>query len=372
MYVHEPPMRPVRRARHGLQRAHASARGLSIIELMVGLVVSLLVGLAASMSAISFTASQRQGMAAGSSATHAGAALSTLKNDIAAAGLGFFGDSRFLCNRLNLSMNGTLHIDGALFSPVRITAGAASDQIDVVHATEVAAGTNVLLLAASNGITPADVRSLLPVAVGQAVLLAPDTPSATNPCVVRSVTAITASTDELPQRLTFANTGTYNQVAFTTNGSYVDKSRVTLLGGLRWSRYRLNGTDLLIEQPLNGVSEVLARNVIAFRAQYAVNDGTLLPSGAPNPTIDTWQSATGAFASVDATNLPRVRALRVGIVIRSTQPEKRNSSGLCEASATKPQLFGATVQPDVSDWECYRYRSTEVVVPMRNLVLGVR
>ncbi|HOM14396.1 MAG TPA: PilW family protein [Rubrivivax sp.] len=359
-------MRHPRSARHGQQRAQRGARGLSIVELMVGLVVSLLVGLAASVSAISFTASQRQGMSAGSSATSAGAALSTLKNDIAAAGLGFFGDSRFLCNRLNLSRNGTLHVDGALFSPVLITAGSSGDRIDVVHATQVAAGTNVLLQSASNG-TSAEVRSLLPVAVGQAVLLAPDTPSATNPCVVRTVTAITASTDELPQSLTFANSGTYNQVAFTTNGSYVDKSRVTLLGDLRWSRYRLNGTDLLIEQPLNGVSEVLARNVIGLRAQYGVS-----AAAAGSTTLDSWEDAAGTFATVNAANLPRVRALRVGIVIRSAQPEKKNGSGQCEASTAKPQLFGATVQPDVSDWQCYRYRSTEVVVPMRNLVLGVK
>ena len=82
--------------------------------------------------------------------------------------------------------------------------------------------------------------------------------------------------------------------------------------------------------------------------------------------------ASGTFASVNASNLPRVRALRVGIVTRSPHPEKPNSSGQCEASSAKPQLFGATVEPDVSNWECYRYRTAEVVIPMRNLVLGTR
>ena len=345
-------------------------RGLSLIELMVGVVVSLLVGLAATISAISFNASQRQGMGAGSSAMTANAALATLKNDISAAGLGFFGDSNFLCNRLNLSIGSTVHIDGALFSPVQITAGtgsaAGSDQIDVVYATEVAAGTNVLLNAASNG-SSADLRSFLPAAVGQQVLLAPDTPSATDPCVVRTVTAVTAAIDDDPQRLSFANSGSYNQASFTTNSSFADKARVTLLGDLNWSRYRLDGTDLRIEQPMRGVSEVLARNVIGFRAQYGV-----AAAAAGSTALDSWVDASGTFASVNAANLPRVRALRVGIVIRSAQPEKPNSSGQCEASTAKPQLFGATVEPDVTDWQCYRYRTAEVVVPMRNLVLGTR
>ena len=367
---YRPPGRhPSSRAKRGVQPVQRIQRGMSLVELMVGVVVSLLVALAATISAISFNASQRQGMGAGSSAMTANTALATLKNDISAAGLGFFGDSRFLCNRLNLSVGNTVHIDGALFSPAQITAGAAgtsADQIDVVYATEVAAGTNVLLEAASNG-SAADLRSYLPAAVGQQVLLAPDTPSATNPCVIRTVTANVPALNDDPQRLTFANTGNYNKAAFTTNGSYADKARVTLLGDLNWSRYRLDGTDLRIEQPLRGVSEVLARNVMGLRAQYGV-----AAAAAGSTALDAWVDASGTFASVDASNLPRVRALRVGIVTRSPQPEKPNNSGQCEASTTKPQLFGATVEPDVTDWQCYRYRTAEVVVPMRNLVLGTR
>ena len=29
------------------------------------------------------------------------------------------------------------------------------------------------------------------------------------------------------------------------------------------------------------------------------------------------------------------------------------------------------VPADVSDWQCYRYRSAVVVVPLRNLVMGL-
>ena len=46
-------------------RARRVQRGLSIIEIMVGVVVALLVGLAAIGGAVSFTASQRQGIGTG-------------------------------------------------------------------------------------------------------------------------------------------------------------------------------------------------------------------------------------------------------------------------------------------------------------------
>lgn len=347
-----------------LQPGRHGQRGLSVIELMVGIVVALLVGLAAAGSATVFTASQRQGIGTGGAAVNTGSALAALKNDATAAGLGFFGDSRFLCNRLNLSVGATVHSDGAAFLPVRITSAVAADRIDVFYATQVAAGTNVLLNAASDG-SSAELRSLLPAATTQAVLLAPETPG--EPCVVRTVTTNTASTIDTRQLLAFANTGRHNAAAFTTNPTYPDKGRVTLLGELRWNRYRLDGTDLTLERPLEAASAVLVRNVIGFRAQYGI-----AAAATGSTTLESWQAAAGAgFAPLTSATLPRVRALRIGLVTRSPQREKPNAAGNCEASTAKPQLFGADVEPDVTDWQCYRYRTAVVVVPLRNLVMGL-
>lgn len=349
------PDRPF--ARH----PRAPQRGMSIIEIMVGMVVAMLVGIAATGGAAMFTASQRQGIGTGGAQVNAGNALANIRDDAASAGLGFFGDNRFLCQRMNLGVAAAALVDGATFTPVNITAEAAGDRLDVVYATQVASGANVLLNAATTGAT-ADLRSLLPVTVGQAVLLAPDTPG--NPCLVRSVTAITASTVDLPQTLTFANTGIHNQVAFTTNPTYPDKGRVTQLGELRWSRYRRDGTDLRYERPLGGAAVVLARNVMAFRVQY----GT---AAAGTTALESWQDASGSWATLTPALMPRVRALRIGLVTRSVQPEKRNAAGNCEATTTLPQLFGANITPDVADWQCYRYRSAISVVPLRNLVMGM-
>jgi type IV pilus assembly protein PilW len=337
------------------------ARGLSIIEVMVGMVVALLVGIAATGGAAMFTASQRQGIGTGGAQLNAGSALANIRDDAASAGLGFFGDSRFLCQRMNFSVAGAALLDGTSFTPVNVTAEAAGDRLDIIYATQVASGANVLLNASTAGAT-ADLRSLLPVSVGQAVLLAPDTPG--DPCLVRSVTAITASTIDLPQVLTFANTGTHNQAVFTTNVTYPDKGRITQLGELRWSRYRRDGTDLRYERPMGGAAVVLARNVMAFRVQY----GT---AAAGTTALETWQDASGGWATLTPALMPRVRALRIGLVTRSAQPEKRNAAGNCEATTTTPQLFGANITPDVTDWQCYRYRNAITVVPLRNLVMGM-
>lgn len=338
-------------------------RGLSIVELMVGIVVAMLVGIAAAGSAMMFTASQRQGVGVGGVGIGAASALAALKNDAALAGLGFFGDSTHLCAKLALSTAATLHSDAADFSPVRITAGEEGDTVDILYGSRVESGANVRLRAASDG-TSAELRSLLPAGVGEAVLLAPAPKSGGDTCLVRSVTQVTASTEDTPQVITFGEAGLHNQGEFATAPGFGEDDRVTLLGQITWNRYRRSGETLVLDRPLTGeAGVVLARNVIALRAQY----GT---SAAGSSTLEAWTDASGDFATLESAELPRVRALRLGIVTRSTQPEKPNAQGECEASLEKPQLFGVEVEPGVDNWRCFRYRVATAVVPMRNLVLG--
>jgi type IV pilus assembly protein PilW len=342
-------------------------RGLSLIEIMVGMIVALLVSLAASGGAAVFTAAQRQGVGAGGTAVNAGTALAAIKNEAASAGLGFFGDSSFRCFRLDLSVGAAVKLDAASFAPVRITSGVASDRIDVLFATNVDSGANVLLKGPSTGAS-ATLMSLMPVVEGQAVLLAPATAGGT--CRVRSVTAMAASTIDTPQVLTFGSAGTYNAGAFTNAVAYAEKDTVALLGGLQWSRYSVTGGNLVLERPLSDDSAVLVRNVMTFRAQYGI------ATSATAPTLAGWQNAvddsagaTGVnWTSVAGANVERVRALRLGIVTRSPQREKPDAAGNCVASEAKPVLFGTVVDPDVgADWGCYRYRTSVVVVPLRNV-----
>jgi type IV pilus assembly protein PilW len=337
-------------------------RGVSIIELMVGIVVAMLVGLAAAGSAMVFNASQRQGIGAGGAGINSNTALAAIKNDAALAGLGFFGESDYLCTQLSLSSGSTVVSNGAAFTPLAISRNGTDDQIDIVHAERVEAGANVLLMSASDG-TSAELMSLLPAEAGDAVLLAPA--SGSGPCLVRTVTAVTASTATTPQTLTFGGTGAHNKAAFATSPAFFEEDRIALLGALNWNRYRRSDNNLVLERLVDGTTAVIARNVIALRAQYG-----LAGTAAGSTTLESWQAPTGSFASLDATEMERVRALRLGLVTRSLQRDKPNAAGSCEATTAKPQLFGETIEPDVEDWQCYRYHVTTVVVPLRNLVLG--
>ena len=346
---HRLPNRPPRRA-----------RGLSLVELMIGMVLGLVVSLAAVSSLRTFTAGQRQGMATGSGMVSASGALGMIKNDVAAAGLGFFDGRAPMCNRMNLSLGTGALINGTAFAPVQITRALNQDQLDLLYATDVAAGVSLPLSANSDGAS-SQTLSTLPVNVGQAVLLAP---ANTGLCTLRTVTAVTAGTVTTPQVLAFGGTGKHNQKVFTTAPSYAKAERVSMVGTLLWHRYRVQDGNLVLEQPLEGRTAVLVRQVVAMRVNYGVaNAGT--------STLANWRDATEAgWGALDITNIGQVRAVRLGLLVRSTQREKADTDGVCRASTDKPTLFGQTIEPDVSDWRCFRFRSSTVVVPLRNLVWG--
>jgi type IV pilus assembly protein PilW len=348
---------------------HAHQKGLSIIELMVALVIALLVSLAATSSAISFVATQRQGVSTSGASISSATAMKTLRDEISAVGLGFFGDSAYLCSTLNLSVGAVVHSDGATFSPLQVTREAAGDSIDIVYASNVDSGANVRLAAASAGDT-ALLASYLPVVAGAAVLLTPSpgSPLGAAPCQLRTVTAFVPFAPGTPMELTFGPAGTHNAAAFTTAPGVDADGRVTLIGDLRWSRYRLSGSDLVLERPLEDASATIARDVVSLRIQYGV-----AAAAAGSSTIEEWVDPEGAFASLDGNTLPRVRAIRIGMIVKSAQREKADASGQCTATATMPTLFGRAPEGlSPTDWNCFRYRTTTAVVPLRNVVIGLR
>lgn len=351
-------------------RRRRASRGFSIVEVMVGIVVALLIGLAATGSARFFGSSQRQGMAVGAMSTNVSSALGAIKTDIGTAGLGFFGDSLFACHKLDFSIGAAVKYDNAAFSPILVTRSGSNDRLDVISSSNVDGGANVLLSGSSDGST-ATTQSRLPAEVGDAVLLAPATPGGATPCMVRTVTRVSnlpMETAKPAQTFEFGNSGEYNKAAFAAGQTYVggNRDRIALLGRMFWSRYSMDGTKLVFEQPLTGTRGTLLSNVLAFRVQYGIS------ANATDKTLTGWQDATGAtWATVSGATVDRVRALRIGVVTRSPQPEKKNGSGSCEASSAKPtDPFdnSVTVEPDVTDWQCYRYRSAVLVVPLRNLV----
>lgn len=340
------------------------ATGASLIELMVGLVICLLISLAAAKSAELFNTIQRQGVATGVGSSNALSALSAIKEDIAAGGMGFFASGSYRCTNLNLSVGNSVVANNTGFFPVQATRVGSNDRIDVVYAQDVTAGAWTELQEVSNG-DSATLKSMLPVTVAQkpAVLLARNSGNLGSPCLVRTVTASADPAAGVKQKLTFDLTGNHNQGVFAVNPDFLLDEPVILLGRLSWNRYELEGTNLVINQRMTDTKATLLPNVIAFRVQYGVTN--------VSTSIENWRNPDEAgWATITDVNAPQVRALRLGVVIRSTQRDKD-----CDAAPVNPVLFKGTpeeveITPPGPDANCYRYRTAELVAPLRNLVSG--
>lgn len=333
------------------QRASRSrSRGFTIVELMVGVLIAMLIGIAATSTVVLFSASQRAGMGTSVALASTTSSLAAIGEDVAHAGLGFIPNGPFKCNQLNLS-GGSRAATLLQFAPIRLergsttTTGTDFDTIEVLYGTEVAGGADVRLAAQSN-LASADLSSMLPVSINQAVLLAPSPDDTSGPCTVRTVTDIKGLTLTLDGALVSGSTAHYGP-----------GSRVGVLGNIEWRRYRVANGDLLVEWPMQNTSAVVMRNVVAFRVQYGIAD-----AGATRSTsISTWAT------------LARVRAVRLSILTRSNAPQRPKPGEPCDATTSTPAplVAGDPALNLAADWQCYSYRRTSVTVPLRNLAWGL-
>lgn len=88
----------------------------------------------------------------------------------------------------------------------------------------------------------------------------------------------------------------------------------------------------------------------------------------------------------DAGDIARVIAVRIAVVARSPLKEKPNANGVCDITIATavgvrqpnvPTWAGGAIDvsknPDGTanaDWQCYRYKTFENVIPLRNLLWG--
>ncbi|MBI1964751.1 MAG: PilW family protein [Betaproteobacteria bacterium] len=82
--------------------------------------------------------------------------------------------------------------------------------------------------------------------------------------------------------------------------------------------------------------------------------------------VDAWD----VIPPVTAAQWSSIIALRVAVVARSALPERPNpATGVCDITTVQPAWAGGTLVINTDpNWQCYRYRAYETVVPLRNLI----
>lgn len=369
--------------------------GFTLIELMVGLAIGLLATLAVTHVLVN-SESQKRSATSGSDAQINGAlALSAIQRTLGPAGYGFSSLPAVIGCPLTAKFGGVAVANfPATLAPLTITDGAsgAPDTIRVFASGKhsysiplrvVAPGYDPANPLANQSFAVSTIRGIdggqvdasgNPVVPGDLVVAAI---SATQPCELFQVTSDPPSggSPVVPR----VDTAGWNANGYPTH-AYTDGSYLINLGQPLDVTYSINASKALAATTLklaaNGTPSYdgpveLFPNIVQLQALYGKDtDG--------NGVIDTWDTTT---PTTNAQWL-QVLAVRIAVVARTAQYEKENVtfanpqwdvgtvgtsalSGVVTCGASKCVPIKVD---DLTDWQHYRYRVYDSIVPLRNML----
>jgi type IV pilus assembly protein PilW len=367
-------------------RAAAQA-GVTLIELMVGLVVGLLAVLVISQVMLT-SEGQKRTATGGADAQISGAlALYTLQRDLEQAGYGIASNPSIFGCPLSARFNGAV-VPGFAprLEPVVITpqasrpVGSVGDSIRILSssADTFAMPIRVLPPPYVPGDLTFNVQSTVGFRQGDLALVAKT--DIAQPCSVFQVTGVpTANT--LPR----TNNATWN-AAGTPSTSYTGGDVVINLGQLLDNIYEINGGVLQLSSfnaatPATRATRDLQTDIVQLRAFYGRD--TSAPPGATDGTVDIFDNTTPTVAD----GWERVLSVRIIAVARSSTFEREivttanprwsvgaapATTGAVPCAAGGPAAcieldVGAGVAGDVPA-KHYRYKVFETIVPLRNIL----
>lgn len=344
--------RPIKTRRLRHQQA-----GFSLIEVMVGLVLSLLVSLVIMQVFAMFEGQKRSSSGSADAQTNGSIALYNLQRDVQLAGfaLPIFSSSNSPLQCTSLTPSGTN------ISPVSITDGGtlagASDTLTVRYGTSDAGGSPAIISTVNSG---NEVLVLNNVA-----------------CKVNDSVIISKGADCLfMQNGVTSLTGTSGITLNKPSTAIINPdASLSCLGAWKVISYSINSDSQLVRSE-NGSDAPNVAEIVNLQAQYGIADPPD-STGENNNTIVRWVNATGpTWSNPNNANRKLIKAIRVAIVARNGLLEKETVSypcstahpGLCAWTGTSESLAPTIDLSNRSDWQQYRYRVFTTIIPLRNIV----
>lgn len=343
--------------------------GFSLVELMVGLFVGLQVLLIAMGTASVFESTKRSSTGADSALQNAAMALLAVERDVRMGGLGLVFSGSLNCTAINIFYNNAVKADGSALAPVIIASGAGGpDSVTVRYGTALSGSMPTQAIAGMATFTdPVQLANSNGLAANQLVLVG--NPGSTDPCTLMQTTSLQSNAMGTALHHD-AGASPWNpsdaSPQFTAKPIYPAGSLIVPVGSFAWLTYRVSNGALSLIDNMSGMETPIADNIVFLRAQYGVSDGI-------TQTIDQWVDAANEWASPDAAHIRAIRAIRLGVIARSPKKEKVGADGNCATTTQAPLAWPGGPAVDLSadpDWRCYRYRSLNIVAPLKNVAWG--
>lgn len=336
--------------------------GFSLVEIMVGLAIGMLAALVIIQILSTFQTQQRTTTGNADAQTSGSVALYLIQREAQMAGYGLsvFDTSNpaLLCNTVTNETTGlTTDIWPLSIIDGGSTAGS-SDQLIVRYGDAQTGGTSV----SCSGSTPCSGNTLNDFTTYFRPYLYASGP---NNC---PVTITDCSNTHF---VLLSNGGTCRIAPITSTTTFSGGSTGSLAYLGNWT----NATFSIVNNQLFRNNTEIAANIVNLQAQYGIS------TVASSNVVTQWVNASGTtWANPSINDRNRIKAIRIAIVARNDKPEGGSvtsacssqtapaPTGLCawEGSATSPS---PTI--DISnntDWQRYRYRVFETIIPLRNVI----
>jgi type IV pilus assembly protein PilW len=391
------------------------ARGFSLVELLVSVVIGMLALLFATRLVISGEANKDAAVGGGDAMQNGMLAMFQLSADAGTAGWGLNDRTVAGCETVFHDNQGyqllTVKRDADDVTPlasVVIQSNGANPDVISFNSGSSNAGVGSLKMRANYGGESFVVGvDKTPYGFNPGDVLVVASQSIDRPCTVMQMSDFNpASGHEDEVRMQTGVPYRYNPAAsmvqaYAMNVTFLyNLGQPDLLHFHTWSVN--NGVLLLRATDLAGAAQnavSVTDNIVSIKAQYGFDtrviadydpnpsgNGTqMLPTTGGGMQIGVW---SGTMLDVDGDGVvggpgdyQRIAAVRIAVVARSKSVEKPNRNGECSASLTLPTVFGTKVPSDVDaasvqvnvavtgdpiSWKCYRYRVFETIVPILN------
>lgn len=342
--------------------------GVSLIELMIGLVIGLLAMLVILQMYQVFEGQKRSTTTGGDAQENGLFALTTLERDAKMAGYGLTTQQSLGCTTYFTSKDtgpGPAPIADFSTAPITITdGGTGPDTVIMRMSTSLFGGASATItetmpqasseLKVSTTLGFVDPELVLVVQGGN--------------CTLMEITQVQQAALHLqhnPGGNPSLSDPTYNPSATCYNAgnacagwpAYTTGALVYSVGDINIKRYSISSAPSLQLVENDAAAIPLATQIINLQAQYGI-------ANAGSQVVNSWVDATGAtWAAPTVANILRIKAVRIAVVARSTQYEKDLVS-----PATLTLWTGGPTMTLTTDEQHYRYKIYQTIVPLRNVM----
>jgi type IV pilus assembly protein PilW len=259
-----------------------------------------------------------------------------------------------------------------IITPVKITDGGAGSDTITIHYSNTGRGAIATKVTSLGGTDYVGVKNNMGCRENDLVLVTKNSNVGNTVCVATRVTSKNStdtSTIEKRNQLSQTTGGAISPIAIyvTSNAGIATGDRLSCLG-----QHIVTTFDVSASRELRKNTQPILSEIVSLQAQYGIS------LTANSEVVDSWVDAAGAtWASPTVANRNRIKAVRIAVIARNNLLEKNVVSQTCNAGAAG--LAEVCIWKDTPDeasvvltananWNRYRYRVYEVVVPLRNVL----